>query len=64
MAHDEDVRRVEGQYERALASRLAGTYKKAYDKGFDSGRVLGLKEGRLLERSELQAAGVVLPQEG
>lgn len=53
--------RLTRKFERALASRLAGTYSRAYDAGFKQGQELGLEIGRSKERAYLLAHGVKLP---
>ncbi len=53
--------RLTMKFERALASRLAGTYGKAYDAGFEQGRQLGAEQGRSKERAYLLSHGVKLP---
>ncbi len=62
LVESEDLHdRLTRKFERALASRLAGTYGKAYKEGFANGRGIGIAEGRQVERVALQEAGVRLP---
>ncbi len=60
-ASDNQHDRLTMKFERALASRLAGTYTKAYDAGFKQGQELGVEQGRSKERAYLLAHGVKVP---
>lgn len=53
--------RFESQIERALVSRLTGTYIKAYDTAYAEAFIEGTKKGRKVLIAQLQQAGIKMP---
>lgn len=54
--------RFEASLERALVSRLSGTYIKAYAKAYEEAYSRGVSEGRRILIASLREAGIAVPK--